>query len=84
MQSRGDAATVKRCHHSVAKRKKLEPLVPYYKRLARLGYMGVVTLRIPAGTDPKIARGAQIHARNKAAKINRSHEKDHYYEKGWK
>lgn len=57
--------------------------MPHYKRLARLNYMGVVTLRIPAGTDPKIARGAQIHARNKAAKINRSHEKDHYYEKGW-
>lgn len=65
------------------KKKKLEPLVPHYKRLARLNYLGVVTLRIPAGTDPKIARGAQIHARNKAAKINRSHEKDHYYEKGW-
>jgi len=68
----------------MAKRKikKLKPLVPHFKPLTRLGGLGVVTLRIPAGTDPKIARGAHIHARNMAAKINRSHEKDHWYEKG--
>lgn len=64
------------------KRKALKPLVPHFRPLTRLGGMGVVTLRIPAGTDPKIARGAMIHARNKAAKINRNHEKDHWYEKG--
>lgn len=70
----------------MAKRKikKLKPLVPHFKPLLRLDGMGVVSLRIPAGTPPKERRAAEIWARNKAAKINRSHEKDHYYEKGWR
>ena len=62
------------------KRKSKRPpaLIPHIKG-------GIVIVRIPRGTPTAEANKATTWARNMAAKINRSHEKDHYYEKGdWK
>lgn len=64
------------------KRKALKPLVPHFKPLTRLGGLGVVSLRIPRGTPPEIARQALQAQREKAKQICRAHEKDHWYEKG--
>lgn len=62
---------------------KLKPLVPHFKRLSRLGGLGVVSLRIPRGTPPAEAQAALKAQRDMAKKICLQHEKDHWYEKGW-
>lgn len=60
------------------KSKRPPALVPHIKG-------GIVIVRIPKDTPPAEAAKASTWARNMAAKINKSHEKDHYYEKGdWK
>ncbi len=60
------------------KRKRPKPLIPHIKG-------GVVIVRIPKDATPEEAAKARTWAHNIAAKINRSHEKDYYYEKGdWK
>lgn len=61
---------------SKKKSKRPKALVPHIKG-------GIVIVRIPVGTPPAEANKAKTWARNMAAKINKSHEKDHYYEKGW-
>lgn len=60
------------------KRKSKRPpaLIPHIKG-------GIVIVRIPRGTPTAEANKATTWARNMAAKINKSHEKDHYYERGW-
>lgn len=46
---------------------------------------GIVIVRIPQNATVDEATKAKTWAHNLAMKINRSHEKDHYYEKGdWK
>ena len=59
------------------KGKRPPALVPHIKG-------GIVIVRIPQGTPIDEATKARNWAHNLAMKINRSHEKDHYYEKGWK
>ena len=60
------------------KGKRPPALVPHIKS-------GIVIIRIPQGTPIDEATKARNWAHNLAMKINRSHEKDHYYEKGdWK
>ncbi len=60
------------------KGKRPPPLVPHIKG-------GIVIVRIPHGTPIDEATKATTWAHRLAAKINKSHEKDHYYEKGdWK
>lgn len=60
------------------KRKSKRPpaLIPHIKG-------GIVIVRIPKDTPIDEATKARNWAHNLAMKINRSHEKDHYYEKGW-
>lgn len=67
---------IKPKHGSKKKSKRPPALVPHIKG-------GIVIVRIPVGTPPAEANKATTWARNMAAKINKSHEKDHYYEKGW-
>jgi hypothetical protein len=57
-------------------KKRPKPLVPHIKG-------GIVIVRVPHGTPIDEATKATAWARNLARKINKSHEKDHYYEKGW-
>ena len=66
----------------MAKRKKLQPLVPHFKPVTRLGGLGVVSLRIPRGTAPDVAKEALKKQRDMARRICLAHEKDHWYEKG--
>lgn len=65
------------------KAKKLQPLVPHFKKLARLNFLGVVSLRIPAGTAPEVAQAAIKAQRDMAKKICLQHEKDHWYDSSW-
>lgn len=58
-------------------RKNPKPLEPHIKG-------GIVIVRIPKNATIDEATKARNWAHNLAMKINRSHEKDHYYEKGWK
>lgn len=60
----------------VGKKKRPQPLIPHIKG-------GIVIVRIPVNTPPAEANKATTWARNMAAKISKSHEKDHYYERGW-
>lgn len=59
------------------KGKRPKALVPHIKG-------GIVIVRVPHGTPIDEATKATTWAHNLARKINKSHEKDHYYEKGWK
>lgn len=60
------------------KGKRPPALVPHIKG-------GIVIVRVPHGTPIDEATKATTWAHNLARKINKSHEKDHYYEKGdWK
>lgn len=59
------------------KGKRPPALVPHIKG-------GIVIVRIPQNATVDEATKAKTWAHNLAMKINRSHEKDHYYEKGWK
>ncbi len=60
------------------KGKRPPALVPHIKG-------GIVIVRIPRNATVDEATKAKTWAHNLAMKINRSHEKDHYYEKGdWK
>ena len=59
------------------KGKRPPTLIPHIKG-------GIVIVRIPQNATVDEATKARNWAHNLAMKINRSHEKDHYYEKGWK
>lgn len=68
---------IKPTHSSKKKKGKRPPaLVPHIKG-------GIVIVRIPRSTPIDEATKASTWAHRLAAKINKSHEKDHYYEKGW-
>lgn len=68
---------IKPTYSSKKKKGKRPPaLVPHIKG-------GIVIVRIPVNTPPAEANKATTWARNMAAKISKSHEKDHYYERGW-
>lgn len=69
---------IKPKHGSKKKSKRPQALVPHIKG-------GIVIVRIPKDATPAEATKASTWARNMAAKINKSHEKDHWYEKSeWK
>lgn len=68
---------IKPTHGSKKKKGKRPPaLVPHIKG-------GIVIVRIPRNTPIDEATKASTWAHRLAAKINKSHERDHYYEKGW-